>query len=99
MLYVIQNQWVSGICSSSGIQSNYKTFHNPDLFPFSYEGKEIHSLLMPLERGNLNPIFETLCFPEVRAIYEFYKPSDSEQSSSLNLLSYTHDDGQLSRNM
>jgi hypothetical protein len=50
-----QNQWISGLCPSSGILNTRK--HNIsalDLFLPLGEGRDTQTLLGPLERANLN---------------------------------------------
>jgi hypothetical protein len=51
-----QNYWATGLWLSPGflnIQEN-TTFQKLDLFPFSGEGRETHTLLGPLESANLH---------------------------------------------
>jgi hypothetical protein len=45
--------WVCGLCPSSETLNNCETtIRKLDLFPSSGEGREIHTLLGPLERAN-----------------------------------------------
>jgi hypothetical protein len=52
-VYNIQNNWVSGICSSSGIPNNQKTQHFGNrIFPSSGEGRETPTLFGACFLGN-----------------------------------------------
>jgi hypothetical protein len=56
MVYSALNNWVFGLCPSSGIlEIKNTTFRKLDLFPSSGErDRETPTLLGPLERANLN---------------------------------------------
>jgi hypothetical protein len=53
LVYNSQNHCICGLCPSSGILNNYKTFRELDLVLSSAERREAPTLLVLSERGNL----------------------------------------------